>query len=90
MCPDPDCCPPFYFTKLILTIHYIEVASWTPRQSDKPPGWVGIPRFHGSGSTVVQGQKLRLVIIVKLKFRSRARNSGELFLSSSKAFQGQV
>ena len=86
MCPEPDYCPLSDFTKLILTIHYIEVASWTPRQSDKPPGWVGIPRFHGSGSTVVQGQKLRLVIIVKLKFRSRDRNSGELSLSSSRAF----
>ena len=38
-----------------------QVASWTPRMSDKPPGWVGMPRFHGSGSTEVQGQKLRFV-----------------------------
>ena len=40
-----------------------QVVSWTPRMSDKPPGWVGMPRFHGSGSTEVQGQKLRSVII---------------------------
>ena len=40
-----------------------QVASWTPSQSNKPPGWVGMPRFHGSGSTVVQGQRLRCVIV---------------------------
>ena len=40
-----------------------QVASWTPSQSNKPPGWVGLPRFHGSGSTVVQDQRLRCVIV---------------------------
>ena len=40
-----------------------QVASWTPSQSNKPPGWVGLPRFYGSGSTVVQGQRLRCVIV---------------------------
>ena len=42
-----------------------QVAQWNPKQSNKPNGWVGIPRFHGSGSTMVDGVKLRFVIMTR-------------------------
>jgi len=42
-----------------------QVAQWNPRQSNKPPGWVGIPRFYGSGSTTINGVKLRFVIMTR-------------------------
>jgi len=41
------------------------MAFWKPRQLDKPQGWVGIPRFHGSGSLTVADTKLRFVVMTR-------------------------
>lgn len=42
-----------------------QVAEWRPRQSNKPQGWVGIPRFYGHGSTVVSGMRLRFLVMTR-------------------------
>jgi len=55
------------------------MASWQPRQLDKPQGWVGIPRFHGSGSVVVDNTKLRFVVMTRF-----ASDLEKFFQSGSK------
>jgi len=55
------------------------MASWQPRQLDKPQGWVGIPRFHGSGSVVVANTKLRFVVMTRF-----ASDLEKFFQSGSK------
>jgi len=50
------------FLRLGLEEH---MANWQPRQLDKHQGWVGIPRFHGSGSVVVEDTKLRFVVMTR-------------------------
>jgi len=55
------------------------MASWQPRQLDKPQGWVGIPRFHGSGSVVVENTKLRFVVMTRF-----ASDLEKFFQSGSK------
>ena len=42
-----------------------QVAEWRPRQTDKPPGWVGIPRFYGHGSTYIDGLRLRFLVMTR-------------------------
>ena len=42
-----------------------QVADWRPRQSDKPHGWVGIPRFYGHGSTFIDGMRLRFLVMTR-------------------------
>ena len=42
-----------------------QVAEWRPRQSNKPQGWVGIPRFYGHGSTVINGLRLRFLVMTR-------------------------
>jgi len=50
------------FLRLGLEQH---MANWQPRQADKQQGWVGIPRFHGSGSAVIAEEKLRFVVMTR-------------------------
>jgi len=50
------------FLRLGLEEH---MANWQPRQTDKPQGWVGIPRFHGFGSTEIEDTKLRFVVMTR-------------------------
>ena len=42
-----------------------QVAEWRPRQSNKPQGWVGIPRFYGHGSTLINGLRLRFLVMTR-------------------------
>lgn len=64
------------FLRLGLEEH---MATWQPRQKDKPQGWVGIPRFHGSGSVDVADTKLRFVVMTRF-----ASDLEKFFKSGSK------
>lgn len=55
------------------------MAGWQPRQTDKPHGWVGIPKFHGAGSIVVADTKLRFVVMTRF-----ASDIEKFFKSGSK------
>lgn len=50
------------FLRLGLEEHMV---SWQPRHPKKPKGWVGIPKFYGSGSVTVENQKLRFVVMTR-------------------------
>jgi len=64
------------FLRLGLEEH---MATWQPRQADKPQGWVGIPRFHGSGSAEIADTKLRFVVMTRF-----ASDLEKFFKSGSK------
>lgn len=42
-----------------------ERAAWRPRQPGKPPGWLGLPHYHASGSVTVAGTRLRFIVITR-------------------------